>query len=388
MKVLYIEPIVGISGDMLLSGFLSLGMDRDYLHRELRKISPIDFKIKVEDVITNGVKTKRTKFKFKKEDIVRGLKDIKKLVLESKLDDLVKKNTIMVFEKLAEVESRIHGVSLEDIHFHELGAIDTLLDIAGFFISLKYFQIDKVYYSKIPIGKGFINSAHGKMPVPAYATLELLKGNKVFGIPVEKENITPTAISLITTVGTQSDFPDMEIENVGYSSGHFIFKEFANMLRMTIGRIDNDLNDLMNDEVYVCEFQIDDMNPEVIGYFYERAFDIGAIDVYMTPIYMKKNRPGVLITVLFREGEFKKIVDLIFSETSTIGFRIRKEKRVVIFREVKLIDTKYGKIKVKESFYNGKKHIKPEFESLKNIAKKRKIPLREIYELVIKEIDK
>lgn len=386
MRILYIEPFFGASGDMLLSCFMSLGMPEEYLKNELKKISPVKFDINYEKIVSHGVSAKRLQFKFKKECKVRTLDDIKQILLSSKCNDFVNNNAIRVFEKIALVESKIHGIKIEDVHFHELGAIDTIFDVVGFFICVDYFKIDKIFYGTIPIGSGYFHSAHGFMPVPAYATLEFLKGKKVKGIPVEYENITPTASALITEFGEQTDFPEMKITDIGYSCGFKNFGNYPNLLRMTLGENDEIVSNLLDDSVYIAEFQIDDMSPELIGYFYERALENNVVDMYVTPIFMKKNRPGNLITILFKEEDKNNILDIIFKETSTLGLRLKKEKRIVLLRNEKIIDTKYGKIKVKESYFKDKVYVKPEFESLKKIAKKLKLPLKEAYEMVIKEI--
>lgn len=388
MRILYIEPFFGASGDMLLSCFVSLGMPEEYLYNELKKISPIDFKMDTKSVISHGVSAKRIKFKFRKEHKFRNLDNIKQIFLNSKCDAFIKNNSINVLEKLALVESKVHGIDLEKVHFHELGAIDTILDIAGFFICLNYFKIDRIFYGTIHLGKGFFHSAHGFMPVPAYATMEFLKGKIVKGIPVEYENITPTAIALMTTFGEQSDFPEMKIINVGYSCGFMNFGNYPNLLRMTIGEKDEKVDGLLDDVVCIAEFQVDDMSPELIGYFYERAFESNAIDLYITPIFMKKNRPGTLITILFKEEDMNKIVDAIFKETTTLGFRLKKERRILLSRNEKTINTKYGKIQIKESRFGDKIYIKPDFDSLKRIAKKLNVPLKELYEIVVQEIKK
>lgn len=373
---------------MLLSCFMSLGMPENYLYNKLKNISPIDFKMDVKTVVSNGVSAKRMKFKFKREYTFRNLTDIKQIFLNSQCSDYIKQNSIKIFEKLALVESKIHGIDIEKVHFHELGAVDTLLDIAGFFVGMDYFKIDKVFYGTIHIGKGFFNSTHGIMPVPAYATLEFLKNKKVKGISIEFENITPTAVALMTTAGDQQDFPEMKVINVGYSSGFINFGKYPNLLRMTIGEKDKTVDNLLNDIICIAEFQVDDMSSELIGYFYEKAFENGSIDLYITPIFMKKNRPGNLITILFKEEDMEKIIDIIFKETSTLGFRLRKERRILLSRDEKTINTKYGKIKIKESYFGDKIYIKPDFESLKIIAKKLNLPLKELYEMVIKEIKK
>ncbi len=308
--------------------------------------------------------------------------------MNAQCEDYIKQNSIKIFEKIAMVESKIHGVDMEKIHFHELGAVDTILDIAGFFVGIDFFKIDKVYYGTIYIGKGFFNSAHGIMPVPAYATLELLKGKKVKGIPVEFENITPTAVALITTVGEQKDFPEMKIIDIGYSSGHIDLDNYPNLLRMTIGERDETFDYLLTDMICIAEFQVDDMSPELIGYFYEKAFENNAIDLYITPIFMKKNRPGTLVTLMFKEEDMGKVINTIFKETSTLGFRLKRERRFLLSREEKIINTKYGKIKIKESYFDGKIYIKPDFESLKEVAKKFNLPLKEMYEMVFREIKK
>jgi uncharacterized protein (TIGR00299 family) protein len=387
MKIAFIEPFFGVSGDMLLSAFISAGLPVDFLKEQLEKVSPEAFEMEVEDVLNSGVKAKRLKFLCKEKATFRNFKVLKKLILESSVKEEIKDKSLKSLKRLADIESRIHGVEKNKVHFHELGAMDTLLDIAGFYICLDYFEIKEVFFPVIPLGEGYFKSQHGYMPVPSYATLELLKNYEVRGVSIQGENITPTGALLLTTSGKQSLFPQMHVKYIGYGSGSFSFGDFPNLVRLSIGDKEDSSN-LIYETIGIIEFQIDDMSPELLACFFENVMGKGALDVYMTPIYMKKNRPGILFTILFKEENLNDILDSIFKETTTIGIRIKREQRIILPREEVVIKTKYGKIRVKKSYYNGRKIIKPEFEDVKLIAKKHKISVNELYDKIRSEIKK
>jgi uncharacterized protein (TIGR00299 family) protein len=387
MKIAFIEPFFGVSGDMLLSAFISAGLPVDFLKEQLEKVSPEAFEMEVEDVLNSGVKAKRLKFLSKEKATFRNFKVLKKLILESSVKEEIKDKSLKSLKRLADIESRIHGVEKNKVHFHELGAMDTLLDIAGFYICLDYFEIKEVFFPVIPLGEGYFKSQHGYMPVPSYATLELLKNYEVRGVSIQGENITPTGALLLTTSGKQSLFPQMHVKYIGYGSGSFSFGDFPNLVRLSIGDKEDSSN-LIYETIGIIEFQIDDMSPELLACFFENVMGKGALDVYMTPIYMKKNRPGILFTILFKEENLNDILDSIFKETTTIGIRIKREQRIILPREEVVIKTKYGKIRVKKSYYNGRKIIKPEFEDVKLIAKKHKISVNELYDKIRSEIKK
>jgi len=387
MRIAFIEPFFGASGDMLLSAFISAGVPVDFLKEQLEKVSPETFEIKVEDVLASGVKAKRLKFFCKEKTNFRNLKVLEKLILESDLKEEIKDKSLKILERLADIESKIHGIEKNKVHFHELGAMDTLLDVVGFFICLDYFEIKEVFFPVIPLGVGYFKSQHGYLPVPSFATLELFKNYEVKGVSIEGENITPTAAVLLTLSGKQSLFPKMHVRYIGYGSGSFSFGDFPNLLRLSIGDKE-DISNLIYETIGIIEFQVDDMSPELLACFFEKIIEKGALDVYMTPIYMKKNRPGVLFSIFFKEENLNEIVDSIFEETTTIGIRIKREQRIILPREEIVIKTKYGKIRVKKSYYNGREIIKPELEDIKLIAKKHKIPVIELYDKIRNEIKK
>ncbi len=381
MKIAFIEPFFGASGDMLLSAFISAGVPVNFLKEQLEKVSPETFEIEIEDVLTSGVKAKRLRFLFNEQSKLRNFKVLKNIILKSGLKEEIKDKSLNVFERLADIESKIHGVSKNRVHFHELGAMDTLLDIVGFYICLDYFEIKECFFPAIPLGEGYFKSQHGYMPVPSFATLELFKNYEVKGVSIEGENITPTAAALLTSSGKQSLFPQMYIKYIGYGAGSFSFGDFPNLLRLSIGDNEDSLS-LIYETIGIIEFQIDDMSPELLACFFEKIMEKGALDIYMTPIYMKKNRPGLLFTIFFKEENLNMILDTIFKETTTIGLRVKREQRIILPREEVVIKTKYGKIKVKKSYYGGKEIIKPELEDVKLIAKKNKIPLIELYDKI------
>lgn len=383
MKIAYLEPIFGASGDMILSAFVNAGLPVDYLTEKLRAVIPVNFFLQPVNVLDHGVNVTRLDIMIDKELNFRGLNEIKEIFSKSKLNKHLIEKSLNVFEKLAEVESKIHNIDKKKVHFHELGAVDTIIDIVGFFIALDFFKIKKVYTSKIPLGNGIIQSEHGFMPVPAFATLELLKKIPVFGVEISSENITPTAAALINATAVFSHFPEMQISHLGYGGGHKSFLNYRNMLRITIG----DKNDsFSNEKILVMQFNVDDMTPEFLANFMEKVINAGAKDCFFSPVIGKKGRPATLVTVLTSLEEKEKICDIIFSETTTIGVRYRIEDRFVLKREQFIIKTSLGKVRVKRTFFNESVDIKPEFEDLKRISLKRAMPLKEVYSVIIREL--
>lgn len=382
MKILFIEPSFGVSGDMLLAGFIDLGLDKIILEKELSKLINQKISIEVKNEQTNGITGKKIKIFFEERGF-RDLKNITDLISNSHLSEFVKNKTLLAFDNLAEVESRIHNIPKENVHFHELSGIDTIIDICGFFIAIEYLDIKKIYVSPVPLGKGYFKSSHSIMPNPAFATLELLKGFSVYGIDIDKENVTPTSAVLLKVSGESSLFPSFKLDKIGYGVGNYRFDSFPNMVRLSLGIVDDEI---LNDEVVSISFNVDDISSEILGYFAEKVMAEGALDMSFTPIFMKKGRPAYKVNLLVYTFDLNKFLDIIFTETTTLGVRYSRVKRFLLKREIKKIKTNLGTIRFKESRYKDKVRLKPEYEDLKDIAIRNRLPLKEVMALIQRDI--
>ena len=383
MKVAYFDCFSGISGDMILGALIDLGMDINFLKKELKKIKIDEYTIQAKKILKKKNKAVKIDVITKSEENKsRALSDIIQLIGNSRLDEDVKEKSRKIFYRLGKAESKIHGVSINKIHFHEVGAVDAIIDIVGAVIGIKKLKIEKIYSSSLNVGKGFIKSEYGLLPIPAPATAELLKGIPVYNNKIEKELVTPTGAAIITTLADGfDDMPEIKIENIGYGAGTFDLEQ-PNVLRIFLGKIEDNKIDIIN----IIETNIDDMSPEYYDAIMEKLFENKALDVYLTNILMKKNRPTVKLTVLSEVKDTENLSRIILEETSTFGVRIYKANRKKIEREFRKIKTKYGIVKIKLGKLNGKIIKKyPEYEDCKRIAKREKIPIRKVYEEVIKK---
>jgi len=391
MKIAYFDCFSGISGDMTVGALLDAGLKIDTLEKELKKLGLSGYQLEVNKVLKKGISATQFKVKIKEEGVHRRFKDILDILEKSKLDEEVKKETEKIFFNIAQAESKIHRKDIDKIHFHEIGGLDSIIDITSAVIGIKTLGIEEIHSSALPVGKGFVKCAHGVIPVPAPATLELLKNIPIYSGGIEGEMITPTGAGIISTLAKSfGERPLMKIERTGYGAGE---KEFTipNLLRVSIGEKilkDENLKDgYVSDEAVLIESNIDDMNPEFYDYIMEKLFSQGALDVFLTPIQMKKNRPAHLLSIIVYEQNIKEILEVLFSESTTLGVRIREVKRLRLVQQNFITDTKYGKIRVKVGMFKGKiKNIAPEYEDCKKIAQQYKVPLKEVYDEAMKVI--
>ncbi|MBI2657396.1 nickel pincer cofactor biosynthesis protein LarC [Candidatus Woesearchaeota archaeon] len=378
MKTAYFDCFSGISGDMIIGALIDLGLDVKFLKKGLEKLNLKGYKIETKKIVKNGITS--TKFDVieanKHHHEERSLREINKIIDNSMLDNETKVTIKKIFQKIGAAEARIHNKSIDKIHFHEIGAIDTLIDVAGAVIGFKKLGIEKIYCSKLNTGTGFVTFSHGKWPVPAPATAELLKNVPVYHNNIEAELVTPTGAAIITTIADKfGEMPAMEVEKIGYGAGTKDLEQ-PNVLRIFLGEMENKGDETIN----VIETNIDNMNPEIYPYVVDKLMENGALDAYLTSIIMKKGRPAVKLTVLADIKNTDKLCNIIFDETTTLGLRIYPAQRKKLEREIKEIITKYGKIKVKISKLNGKiQNVISEYEDCAKIAKKYKIPLKKVY---------
>jgi len=381
MKIAYFDCFSGISGDMILGALVDAGLDIDYLKKEFEKLNISGYDITTRKVEKNHICGTKVDITVKEKQRHRNLENINKIIDESTLDVEVKRLSKRIFLKLAEAESKVHGVDIDKIHFHEVGAIDSILDVVGTLIGLEKLNVKKIYSSHLPVGRGFVKCAHGVIPLPAPATAELIKGVPVYSRNVDGELVTPTGAAIITTLAEDfGKMPLMKIEKIGYGAGKSDFEQ-PNLLRVFIGELLDESN-CATDVTNVIETNIDDMNPECYGYLAQKLFKFGALDVFFTNIWMKKNRPAVKLSVICHPEKTERLTNIIFDETTTLGVRIYKTNRRKLHVEKKRIKTKYGKVTVKIGKLNDKiKTVSPEYEDCKKIAEKNDIPLKEVYDL-------
>ncbi|NLE44640.1 MAG: nickel pincer cofactor biosynthesis protein LarC [Chloroflexi bacterium] len=385
-KCLYFDLFSGASGDMLLGALLDLGLALDDLKQALARMDLSGYELETERQIRHGL----TGTKLHVHDVAtahpaRHLSDVRELVMGSSLSRPVKTTSMAVFERLARVEANIHGSTIDHVHFHEISAVDSLVDIVGCIAGLEILEVKRVYSSPVPLGSGTIETAHGLIPVPAPATLALLAEVAAPTRPhqAETEIVTPTAAALLSELAT-FERPPMRVQTVGYGFGQKDFP-WANAVRAWLGELPTPLVGQNHDQVVVIECNIDDTTGEVMGYSMERLFQAGALDVWFTSAQMKKNRPGVILSVLAHPDRAETIARLILRETSTLGLRVSPVlDRLVAERQFRQIETPWGPVQVKEKWLTGELiAVSPEFEDCARIAREHAIPLAQVFEAAI-----
>jgi uncharacterized protein (TIGR00299 family) protein len=387
MKIAYGDLIGGISGDMFVAALLDLGLPLSKLGTELRKIPTLKFELKTTKKVVNSIRAKQLHVICAENEPSRSWKQIRDLITRSRLDSETKKIGIEIFTCLAEAEAKIHGVATEKVHFHEVGATDSIVDIMSAAIGIREFGINSFHFSRIPLGRGVIRSMHGPLPTPGPATLELLKGLPVFGVDLESETVTPTGAAIVRALGkTFGDQPAMFIDKIGYGTGQKDFLSRPNLFRLVLGE---DGTAGQQEEMLVIETNIDDMNPQFYDHVMDRLFEAGARDVFLSSIQMKKNRPATLLTVICEPSSRGEIEKILFQETSTIGIRSYPVSRTILRRESKKVKTRFGKITVKVVDQpDGSKRATPEYDDLKRIATANNLPIKTIHDEIMRIVGK
>jgi uncharacterized protein (TIGR00299 family) protein len=383
MKAIYFDCFSGISGDMILGALIDAGLSLPRLKQELAKIPLKGYKLSTRQVIKNGFRA--TKLDVHASDQRIQPDKMVSLIKQSRLSSGIKDKILKLIQRLANIESHVHGIKSafriphSAIHFHELGSADTLIDISGAVIGFHLLGIDKIYCSPLPITRGFIKTHHGRIPLPAPATAEMLKGFPVTHSEIGKEIVTPTGALIITSLAKPLiEMPVMTVKKIAYSAGDMEFPQQPNLLRAFLGTISD--NQQLTTNIWMLETNIDDSTPEIIAYTIERLIKHGALDAFAEPIRMKKSRPGILLKALAKEKDIAKLEEIIFTETSTFGIRHYPVERTELDREIKSVKTKYGMIPVKIGSLNGKiMSVSPEYEDCKKIAMKKGVPLKDIY---------
>jgi uncharacterized protein (TIGR00299 family) protein len=311
----------------------------------------------------------------------RGLKEIKKIIGRAVIAESAKGTAISIFEALGAAEAKIHNIDIEKIHFHEVGAVDAIVDIVCAAVGAEALAVDQIVCSPLNVGGGMVECAHGTFPVPAPATVELLKGVPVFSSGLQAELVTPTGAAIVKTLAARfAAFPGMTIEKTGYGAGSRDFPRHANVLRLTVGEALPELAAKTSQEtVTVLEANLDDLNPQVFGYVLDRLLEEGALDVFGVPVQMKKSRPGTLLTALCKPEDAEKLMQIIFAETTTLGVRRREEKRQALARKWLTVSTQWGEVRMKIGSLNGTvTNYAPEYEDCRRIAAEQHVPLKSV----------
>jgi uncharacterized protein (TIGR00299 family) protein len=386
MKTAYGDLIGGLSGDMFVAALLDLGLPLNKLRAELKKIPTLDFALKTQKKSVHAVRATQFQVICPKREAPRSWKQIRRLIERSRLSATVKATGLEIFSGLARAEAKIHGDAVDDVHFHEVGATDSIVDIMASAIGVHALGIESLAFSPIPLGRAIVRSMHGPLPAPGPATLELLRGLPVVGVPIESETVTPTGAAIVKTLGQSFGAqPPMILERIGYGAGHKEFAGRPNLFRLLVGRA---APASRREPMLVLETNIDDMNPQFYDHVMERLFRAGARDVFLAPIQMKKNRPATLLSVIAERADGDKLAAILFQETSTIGVRCYPVERMVLQRENKKIKTRFGELAVKiVELPDGSKRITPEYDELKKLAAAKKLPLKRIYDAVMGRLD-
>jgi len=371
----YFDCFSGISGDMTLGAFFDLGVDPAWLAGIIRDQLGISAEISVSAASRMGV-SGRAVAVASTDQTPRHYPDIKAMVGKSRLPERARALSLEMLDRLAAAEARVHQCKKAEVHFHEVGAVDSIVDLVGTALCIEELKINRVVASKIPLGQGTVACAHGTLPVPAPATLEILEGVPTYGSGIEGERVTPTGAAIIRTLaGTFGSAPDMLIEKTGYGAGSRETPGLPNLLRVVLGREAD-----AGERVQIVETGIDDMNPELYGWLMDRLMAGGALDVWMIPAYMKKNRPGTLLQVLCPLSVREAIIRSILSETTTIGLRYYDVSRRVLKRQSVTVDTPYGPVAAKQvSLPDGGVRAAPEYEACRQAAQASNVPLQTVY---------
>ncbi len=415
-SILYLDCFAGASGDMFIGALLDCGFDFELLKRELAKLGVEGYALSLTRVDRCGISASKFDVHLPHQEPIeehhhhhdhphdhphepthhsslithhsehRALSEIKRMIAASSLSASIKERAQTIFQRIGEAESKIHNIPIESVHFHEVGAMDSIVDIVGACIELEALRIERIISSPLHVGFGTFRCAHGIYPVPGPATTELLKGVPVYSKEIEGELVTPTGAAIISSLAeSYSQMPMMKIERIGYGAGTRTYPNFPNVLRAVIGEIEEDADHTPN-WITVIEANIDDSNAQVFGHLMEQALAAGALDIFYTPVQMKKSRPGVLVTLLCKPEDRDRMCELIFRETTTLGVRYRNEQREILRREFVTVETEYGSIKIKVSRARDGRvmNYSPEFEDCRAAADQHRVGLRDVQMAALK----
>jgi len=414
MTIAYFDTIAGISGDMTLGALIQAGVPIDHLQRELSKLPLDGYSIGMRTVQRSAITAVKVDVVLQGEEAQpkthvhpddhhghgvhsheqvqhthshpsRGLSDILALIRSSTLVARVQERASKIFTMIGEAEAKIHNTTLEKIHFHEVGAVDSIVDIVGTSICLEYLGVDAVYSSPVKLGNGgFVETQHGKMPIPTPATAEILRNYPTLLTDIPIELTTPTGAGIVKALSMgMLSMDEMRVTSVGYGSGSREIPQLPNLLRVFIGILETRHE---HDELVTVETNIDNMNPEIFPFVIERLLSSGAHDAYMIPVVMKKGRSGILLSALVNRGKLDAVLRVIFAETTTLGVRVQPVERRKLQRSARLVKTSFGEMNVKVISHDGVERLSPEFEECKRIALEKNIPLVDVYKRIEAEL--
>ncbi len=379
MRTAYFDCFSGASGDMILGALIDAGLSPQRLRKELERLRIPTIRLKVRKVLRRGISGTQVIVEGRNEKRShRNLREVLRIIRRSGVEKEVKEKSEEIFNRIASVEARIHQVPMEEVHFHELGGLDSVVDIVGSVCGIRALGIEKIYVSKVNVGAGFVKCEHGILPVPAPATLSLMEGKPIYSSGVERELLTPTGAALLASLGSEfGAMPRIYVDRIGYGAGRDDLPH-PNLLRLVIGTSESTSG---KETVAVIETNIDDMNPQFYDYVMERLLAMEVLEVFVTPILMKKNRPGHLLTVICPSGKLSSVAKFLFEETTTLGLRWHEEEREKADREILPLRTKYGRIRFKLARWEERVvNVSPEYDDCKRLALERGVPLKDVFE--------
>jgi uncharacterized protein (TIGR00299 family) protein len=381
VRTLHFDCFSGISGDMTLAALFDAGVDPEAVRSVLDSFG-LPITLEVERVKRNGIAATFVNVVAPDQEDYRFLPDVEAILNKGKMTELQRKLAMSIFRKLAEAEAAVHGMPVEKVHFHEVGALDSIADIAGAAVALDLLNVERITCRSVPPGSGTVKCAHGLMPVPAPATAVLLRGMPLAKAPVTGELVTPTGAAILATVVNEfTDQPAMTVEQIGCGAGRKDFIEQPNVLRMFVGTSGAAVA-AETDTVTVLETNLDDVPGEIVGYCIERLFAAGALDVFTVPIQMKKNRPGVLLSAIAKPDSAAALEAILFRETGTFGIRRHSASRSKMSRDPVTVPTRWGPVQAKRGWHGDLEVVTPEYEDCARVARENDVPLREVYRAV------
>lgn len=376
--IAYADCPAGAAGDMILAAFLDLGLPLEHLKNELAKLDLTGYELETRIETRQSLAGRCFKVIVTPQDRHRHFTGIQSLILGSGLSQAVKDKALAVFKTLAKAEGRMHNVRPDLVHFHEVGAVDSIVDVVGAAVAWEYFGLERLYVSPLPLGSGWIKTAHGRLPLPAPATLALLENVPTYGADIKAELVTPTGAAVLTALAHGfGPWPAMTITKVGHGAGSRELPDRPNILRLVLGRAETET---ALDNLVVAQTNLDDMNPEILPYLMDRLLQAGALDVWLTSIQMKKGRPGVQLSLLARPGLVNTLVDIVLAESTTLGVRAYPVQRRALARRAETIQTPWGRVQVKAVQRGDKTELIPEYEACRRLAEKTGRPLQEVYD--------
>lgn len=377
MKIAYFDCFAGVSGDMIVGALLDLGAPLNVIEDELSKLGIGNFELNTKRVTRQHIAATKFDVVAKTQKVVRTWPSIRKLIEQSDLSDIVKQHSLAIFKRIAEAEAKIHNKPVDQIHFHEVGAIDSIVDVISSVIGIEVLGIEKIYSSSVATGSGMVKTDHGILPIPAPATAELLSGIPIYSSGITAELTTPTGAAILTNYAVfTEELPPITLISTGYGSGEREL-DIPNVLRLMLG----EEKSLESDTAILLETNLDDVSSEILGYVMEKLISLGALDIWFTPIQMKKNRPATMLSVLAPTGFEEILIDAVFSEIPTLGVRITRQSRRIAEREIITVNTPFGRIRVKIGSYKNKIiSVAPEYEDCKKAATGKDVPIVRVFE--------